>query len=114
MRHSQFEAVVRRAIESLPDWAREKLREIDVIVADEPEDDLDPDLLGVYIGVPLTERSFDYTGDLSDVIYIFRLPHLELGLSKTELRKEIQKTLIHEVAHYFGIEEDRLDELGWG
>jgi predicted Zn-dependent protease with MMP-like domain len=51
---------------------------------------------------------------LPDVIYIFRRPHLQLGLAANELREEVARTLIHEVAHYFGIDDDHLDEIGWG
>jgi predicted Zn-dependent protease with MMP-like domain len=64
--------------------------------------------------MPLTERGVEYAGELPDVIYIFRQPHLELGLPSDELREEIARTLIHEVAHYFGIDDDHLDEIGWG
>ena len=117
MNHRQFESVVRRAFDRFPDWVREELEEIDILVVDEVDESLDPDhegLLGLYIGVPLTERSLDQAGELSDIIYIFRRPHLELGLSDQELRKEIVTTLTHEIAHYFGIDDDQLDELGWG
>ena len=51
---------------------------------------------------------------LPDVIYLFRLPHLSMGLPDPELRDEIRKTLIHEIAHYYGIDDDHLDEIGWG
>jgi predicted Zn-dependent protease with MMP-like domain len=71
-------------------------------------------LLGLYLGVPLPERGADYAGELPDVIYIFRRPHLDMGLPQDELRHEIARTLIHEIAHYFGIEDDHLDKIGWG
>jgi predicted Zn-dependent protease with MMP-like domain len=93
------------------------LHNIDVLVVDEPTEELDPDgegLLGLYVGVPLPERGVDYAGELPDVIYIFRQPHLDLGLGGEELHDEIAKTLIHEIAHYFGIEDDHLDDIGWG
>ena len=80
-------------------------------------DQLDPDgegLLGLYTGVALPERGTDYAGELPDVIYIFRRAHLELGLPPDQLREEVAKTLIHEIAHYFGIDDDHLDEIGWG
>jgi predicted Zn-dependent protease with MMP-like domain len=51
---------------------------------------------------------------MPDVVYIFRRPHLELGLSEEELVEEIRRTLLHELAHYFGIEDDHLDHIGWG
>ena len=117
MNHDQFEAVVHDAMRRLPDWVREALHNIDVLVVDEPDEDQDPEgegLLGLYQGLPLTERGADYAGELPDVIYVFRLPHLELGLPPDELQEEIVTTLIHEIAHYFGIDDDHLDEIGWG
>jgi predicted Zn-dependent protease with MMP-like domain len=117
MNQSQFETVVRKAIESLPDWVHEGLDNVEVLVVDEPGEDLDPEgqgMLGLYLGLPLPERGADYAGELPDVIYIFRHPHLELGLPPDELRDEIAATVIHEIAHYFGIDDDRLDEIGWG
>lgn len=117
MNHSQFETVVRKAIESLPEWVHEGLDNVEVLVVDEPGEDLDPEgqgMLGLYMGLPLPERGADYAGELPDVIYIFRRPHLELGLPPGELRNEIITTVIHEIAHYFGIDDDHLDEIGWG
>ncbi len=117
MNRRQFETVVRHTIEGLPAWVRESLHNIEVLVVDEPDAKMHPegkDLLGLYLGLPLTERGADYAGELPDIIYIFRRPHLELGLAPDELRAEIAKTLIHEIAHYFGIDDDHLDEIGWG
>jgi len=117
MEHNEFEAIVRDALESLPEWVHGALNNIEVLVADEADEDQDPDcegLLGLYVGLPLPERGIDYAGELPDVIYIFRLPHLELELPADELREEIARTLIHEIAHYFGIDDDHLDEIGWG
>ncbi len=116
MNHAQFEAVIREAIDRLPDWVHEGLDNIEVLVLDEPDEDLDPEgegLLGLYVGLPLPERGAEYAGELPDVIYMFRRPHLELGLPADELRHEIERTLIHEIAHYFGIDDDHLDEIGW-
>ena len=116
MNRSQFETVVRETIDSLPDWVHEGLDNVEVLVVDEPGEELGPesqDLLGLYLGIPLPERGTDYVGELPDVIYIFRHPHLELGLAPGELRDEIVTTVIHEIAHYFGIDDDHLDEIGW-
>ena len=113
----EFEAVLGDAIEALPDWVHEALDNIDLLVEDEADEDLDPEgegLLGLYLGTPLPERGVDYAGELPDVIYIFRRPHLELGLGRAELKDEIVTTLVHEIAHYFGIDDDHLHELGWG
>ncbi len=117
MNHSQFEDVIREAIDRLPDWVHNALDNVEVLVIDEPDEEHDPEgqgLLGLYIGLPLSERGVDYAGELPDVIYIFRRPHLELGLPPDQLRDEIVRTLIHEIAHYFGIDDDHLDEIGWG
>ncbi|MFQ5549020.1 MAG: metallopeptidase family protein [Woeseia sp.] len=116
MNHSEFESIVREALNSLPDWVHDALDNIEVLVVDEPDRKLDSEgqgLLGLYTGLPLPERGADYAGELPDVIHIFRRPHLELGLPPHELRDEIAKTLIHEFAHYFGIDDDHLDEIGW-
>jgi predicted Zn-dependent protease with MMP-like domain len=117
MNHDQFEDFIRETIAGLPDWVREALHNIEFLVQDEADEDLDPDgegLLGLYAGVSLPERGADYAGELPDVIYIFRQPHLEMGLSPDGLKDEVAKTLIHEIAHYFGIDDDHLDEIGWG
>lgn len=117
MDSNQFEQVVHAAMEQLPDWVRKALHNIDVLVVDDPGEVADAageELLGLYVGLPLTEREANYHGELPDVIYIFRRPHLSLGLPVPELQDEIAKTLIHEIAHYFGIDDDHLDEIGWG
>lgn len=117
MEHDEFEDFVSDTIAELPDWVRESLHNIEFLVEDCADESLDPDgegLLGLYTGVPLPERGSEYAGELPDVIYVFRQPHLEMGLTPTELREEVAKTLIHEIAHYFGIDDDHLDEIGWG
>ena len=104
-------------MDRLPDWVHQAHERIEIRIEDEPGEELGPeasDLLGLFDGPPLTERSVDDTGDLPDVIYIFRRPHLELEHPRDELREEIATTLMHEIAHYFGIEDDHLDEIGWG
>ncbi len=116
MKRSEFEGVVREAMDGLDDWVRDALHNIDIVVLDEADEELDPGgegLLGLYTGIPLTERSVEDAGELPDVIYIFRLPHLDMGLPRDELRVEIRKTLLHEIAHYFGIDDDHLDEIGY-
>jgi predicted Zn-dependent protease with MMP-like domain len=114
---SEFENVVFEAMDRLPGWVHDALDNIQVLVLDEPDDDLDPEgegLLGLYVGTPLPERGVEYAGELPDVVYVFREPHLMLGLPHDELRDEIAKTLIHEIAHYFGIDDDHLEDIGWG
>lgn len=117
MEHDEFESVVHDTLEALPQWVRDALHNIEFLVLDEADEYLDPDnegLLGLYTGVSLPERGADYAGELPDVIYVFRRPHLEMGLPDSELREEVAKTLIHEIAHYFGIDDDHLHEIGWG
>jgi predicted Zn-dependent protease with MMP-like domain len=112
----EFEAVVEDVVLGLPDWVREAFDNLRIQVTDSPDPEMDPDrqgLLGLYIGIPLTERSANEAGSVPDVIYIFRLPHLALGLPPDELRREIAVTVMHEIAHYFGIDDDHLEEIGW-
>lgn len=111
VRKSEFEAVVDASLEGLPEWVLEKIDNLIVVVEDEPSEELG-DVLGVYEGVSLNERE-DYFGVLPDRIVIFRQPHLELELNDTELKTEIRKTVLHEVAHHLGIDDARLHELGW-
>jgi predicted Zn-dependent protease with MMP-like domain len=117
MKKSEFENVVQQAMDNLPDWVHEALEHIEIRVTDAPGDECEPgedDLLGLYVGVPLTERSLDDVLEMPDVIYLYRLPHLAMELPLDELREEIATTLIHEIAHYFGIDDDHLDDIGWG
>jgi predicted Zn-dependent protease with MMP-like domain len=108
-----FEEHVRRAIDSLPDDLRRAMSNVAIVVLDEnPED---RDLYGLYTGVPLTNRGAEsYAGALPDKIEIYRLPlEAEFGDDPELLEEEIRITVLHEIAHHFGIDEDRLDELGW-
>jgi predicted Zn-dependent protease with MMP-like domain len=105
-----FEAHVRRALDSVPPAIARHLQNVAVVVEDEHPDD--PDLFGLYEGVPLPERG-DWAGALPDRIRIFRLPLVESFSDPAELEEEIRITVLHELAHYFGIDEDRLDELGY-
>jgi predicted Zn-dependent protease with MMP-like domain len=117
MTHEEFEAIVHQVVNGLPPWVHEAFDNIDLLVEDAATADQHPDsdgLLGLYLGVPLPERDANHSGELPDVIYIFRLPHLSMGLDEDGLRNEIATTVIHEIAHYFGIDDDHLDELGWG
>jgi len=106
-----FQEHVERALASLPDELRAAMSNVAIVVEDEnPED---PDLLGLYQGIPLTERG-EYAGVLPDKIAIYRLPlEEEFGDDPTVLEEEIRITVLHEVAHHFGIDEERLAELGW-
>jgi predicted Zn-dependent protease with MMP-like domain len=105
-----FDEHVRRAVDSLPAELRAAVRNLELSVEDEhPED---PDLFGLYEGVPLPERG-DWAGSLPDRIRIFRRPLVESFPDPAELEDEIRITVLHELAHYFGLDEDQLDNLGY-
>jgi predicted Zn-dependent protease with MMP-like domain len=107
-----FEALVEQALDEIPDEIAGLVHNVVVLVEDEPPPD-DPDLLGVYDGVSLTERAGDHTG-LPDRITIFRNPLLEMCEDEAELVDEVRITVVHEIAHHFGIDDTRLHELGYG
>jgi len=107
-----FEALVEQALDGIPDEISSLVHNVVVPVEDEPPPD-DPDLLGVYDGVSLTERSSDHTG-LPDRITIYRRPLLEMCDDPDELVREVRITVVHEIAHHFGIDDRRLHELGYG
>ncbi|MBN2114851.1 MAG: metallopeptidase family protein [Acidimicrobiia bacterium] len=116
MRRAQFERIVDRALEDLPQWVLERVDNLHVVVEDWPTREQDPSgegILGIYEGVSLLERGDWYSGALPDRIVIFMRPHLELDLSPSELRREIRRTVLHEVAHHLGIDDPRLEELGY-
>ncbi len=85
---------------------------VEIVVEEENAED--PDLYGLYLGIPLTERDTGYAGALPDKIAIYRLPLVEeFGDDPEVLEDEIRITVLHEIAHHFGVDEDRLTELGW-
>ena len=107
-----FEEHVRRALESLPPDLRQAMSNVEIVVEEENRED--PDLFGLYLGVPLTDRGSTYAGVLPDKIAIYRRPlEDEFGDDPAALEEEIRITVLHEIAHHFGIDEDRLSELGW-
>ena len=105
-----FEEHVERALGSLPPELRQAVRNLELSVEDEHPDD--PDLFGLYEGVPLPERD-DWAGSLPDRIRIFRRPLVESFPDPAELEEEIRITVLHELAHYFGLDEDQLENLGY-
>ncbi len=108
---ASFEEHVRAALDELPPELARALENVAVVVEDEHPDD--PDLFGLYEGTPLPERGERYAGALPDRIAIYRLPLEETFSDPDELEHEIRITVLHELAHYFGIDEDRLVELGY-
>ena len=105
-----FEDHVQAALDELPPNIVDGLRNIAVVIEDENPDD--PDLLGLYHGVPLPERG-DMAGTLPDTISIYWIPLEESVPDPEELREEIRITVLHELGHYFGLDEDRIAELGY-
>jgi predicted Zn-dependent protease with MMP-like domain len=100
------------AVEGLPDWVRETMDNVEVFVEDRPPAN-QPTLLGLYQGVPLTKRGGGYAGALPDGITLYREPIERLSQGSDErLRRIIAHTIAHEVAHHFGISDDRLRDLG--
>src|SRR6476646_198539 len=108
----EFEALVDEALDAIPDEIAVLIRNVVVLVeAEAPADD--PDLLGLYDGVALTERYGGLSGELPDRILLYRAPLLAHCRDLDELRDEVRITVVHEVAHYFGIDDARLHELGY-
>ncbi|MGO4598814.1 metallopeptidase family protein [Terrabacter sp. 2RAF25] len=111
---AEFDGAVGDALDSIPTGLARAMDNVVVLVEDEPPAD-DPDLLGVYDGTPLTERDGWWAaGALPDRITIFRGPLQRMCETREELRHEIAVTVVHEVAHHFGIDDDQLHQLGWG
>jgi predicted Zn-dependent protease with MMP-like domain len=108
-----FEALVDRALDEIPEEIAGLVSNVVVLVEDEAPAD-DPDLLGLYDGVALTEREGWWGGQLPDRILIFRRPLLDFCDTLEQLEHEVRVTVVHEVAHHFGIDDERLHELGYG
>ena len=106
----RFEELTADALDSLPEWVRERLDNVDVLVEEHPPED-QPNLLGLYEGIPLTRRGIYYSGALPDRITLFRSTILYGANTEDEVRARIRHTVVHEIAHFFGISDDRLREL---
>lgn len=107
-----FEALVVDELDRLPDEMIDGLDNVIFVTQDRP-DDGSLDLLGIYDGVALTERGQYGFGELPDRIILFREPLLAVCADLDELRDEIHVTLVHEIAHFYGIDDDELHRLGW-
>ncbi|MGP0222308.1 metallopeptidase family protein [Paenarthrobacter sp. NCHU4564] len=119
MSPEEFEEAVSDALQLIPPKAASAMDNVAIFIEDDytPQLGEDPDtvLLGLYEGVPLTERdSWWDAGSLPDRITIFRQPILDICTSRQEVIDEVAITVVHEIAHHFGIDDDRLHELGWG
>ena len=113
MTRARFEELVSDALDLVPPELARLMDNVVVFVEDEPPPG-DPELLGVYDGTPLTERGEWYAGSLPDRITIFRLPTLRICETEDEVVEEVEITVVHEIAHHFGIDDERLHDLGYG
>ncbi len=109
----RFEELVGDALDAVPAELLDLLDNVVILVEDDPPAE-DPHLLGVYEGHALTERGWDYSGVLPDRIVIYRNPILSICSSEEDVVDEVSVTVVHEIAHHFGIDDRRLHELGWG
>ncbi|WP_082109592.1 metallopeptidase family protein [Mycobacterium sp. UM_Kg1] len=107
----RFDDLVADALDLIPAPLANAFDNVVILVEDRnPEE---PDLLGLYEGIALTERDSSYAGSLPDTITIYRDALLEMCESEQEVVDEVRITVIHEIAHHFGIDDDRLHQLGW-
>jgi predicted Zn-dependent protease with MMP-like domain len=106
----RFEEMVAEALDGLPEELGRLMRNVAVTVEHGPGP---PGLLGLYEGIPLTSRTSQYAGVLPDRITIYRQAICAICRTETEVAEQVRRTVIHEVAHHFGIDDDRLHELGW-
>ena len=106
----RFEEMVADALDGLPESLGRLMSNVAVTVEHAPGP---PGLLGLYEGIPLTDRTMNYAGVLPDRITIYRQAICAISRSEQEVADQVRRTVIHEVAHHFGIDDDRLRELGW-
>ncbi len=122
MNRRRFEQLVAEALDGLPPQLQQRLANVEVVVEDWPTaEDLEDaglgpneTLFGLYQGVPLTQRTSNYGLVLPDKITIFQGPIQLACLSADEIKRQVQVTVVHEIAHFFGISDERLKQLGWG
>ncbi len=112
MSKERFEELVGEALDEVPEELLGLMSNVVILVEDDPPPE-DPHLLGLYEGHALTERGWDYSGVLPDRITIFRRPILAICDSEQDVVAEVTITVVHEIAHHFGIDDARLHELGW-
>lgn len=112
MSSRRFEELVGEALDTIPPELADAMDNVVVLVDDRHPDD--PGLLGLYEGVALTERTSDYGGVLPDRITLYRAAILDICDDEDDVVREVAVTVVHEVAHHFGVDEDTLHQLGWG
>ena len=106
----RFEKLTAEALDSQPDWVQGRLENVDVLIEPDPPAQ-QPGLLGLYQGVPLTRRGVGYAGVLPDRITLFRSGILRGARTEDEVRDRVRRVVVHEIAHFFGISDERLREL---
>lgn len=112
MSREEFETAVTDALDLIPEQLLDLMDNVVILVEDEPSGD-DPDLLGLYDGIALTDRGSWGYGELPDRIFIYRNPTLRICETTEQVLDEVAITVVHEIAHHFGIDDERLHELGW-
>ncbi|MDO4606456.1 MAG: metallopeptidase family protein [Bowdeniella nasicola] len=111
---AEFERLVEQGLMRIPQRLLDLLDNVAILVEDAPPPDIPADTLGLYDGIPLTERDEGWlAGALPDRIYIYQQPLLRMCTSYEELVEEVAITVVHEIAHHFGIDDDALIALGW-
>ncbi len=122
MTRAEFEEIVREALDALPEEFARRMENLAVVVEDEPEPEvlrslgLDPrreTLFGLYQGVPLDQRGSTYAGVLPDKISIYYRPLLRAYRSPERIRQQVRSTVIHEIGHYFGLDDKTIRDLGY-
>lgn len=111
MGRERFEELVADALDQVPAELLGMLSNVVILVEDESPE---PNILGLYEGYALTRRGWDYSAVLPDRITIYRNPILSICRTEAEVVREVTVTVVHEIAHHFGIDDARLHELGWG
>lgn len=112
MSPDRFEELVGAALDLIPPGLAQAIDNVVILVEDRHPQE--PDLLGLYDGIALTDRDTTYAGALPDTVTIYREPLLEMCGTEEDVVEEVAITVIHEIAHHFGIDDERLHELGWG
>ncbi|WP_208869721.1 metallopeptidase family protein [Micromonospora cremea] len=113
MTRERFEELVGDALDEVPEELLGLMSNVVILVEDDPPPG-EPDLLGLYEGHALTDRGWDYSGVLPDRILIYRRPILRICDNDEDVVDEVAVTVVHEIAHHFGIDDARLHALGWG
>lgn len=128
MTDAEFEEAIQEALDGMPEQFLDALENVAIVMADEPSDEeledlqaegslggttYDDELLGLFDGLSLVERADGYDDDIPDVITIFKGPHERCFPDRTEMTAEIRKTVIHEIGHYFGLDDSRLHAMGY-